>query len=69
MLKMGVIEPSPSPWSTPVVKVDKKNGKARICLDSHRVNDITVKESYFIAYINLKYNKFLSSIDLSDAYH
>lgn len=73
MLKMGVIEPSCSPWSSPIVKVDKKNGKARICLDSRRVNDVTIKESYPIAYINrilgrLKSTKYLSSIDLSDAY-
>lgn len=52
MIKKGVIEPSSSPWSSPIVKAEKKNGKIRICLDSRRLNDVTVKESYPIAHIN-----------------
>lgn len=73
MLEMGVIVPSCSPWSSPVVAVEKKNGKTRICLDSRKLNECTVKEAYPLPYITrilgrLKSTNFLSSIDLSDAF-
>lgn len=73
MLELGVIVPSCSPWSSPIVAVDKKNGKTRICLDSRKLNEYTVKEAYPLPYITrilgrLKSTNFLSSIDLSDAF-
>lgn len=73
MLKMGVIVPSNSPWSSPIVAVEKKTGKLRICLDSRKLNDVTIKEAYPLPYITrilgrLQSSKFLTSIDLSDAF-
>ncbi|XP_063599491.1 uncharacterized protein LOC134775811 [Penaeus indicus] len=42
----GVIEPSSSPWLSPVVLVRKKNGTTRFCIDFRGLNAVTVAVSY-----------------------
>ena len=46
MLKRGVIEPSSSPWISPIVLVKKKDGPTHFCLDYHKLHEVTVKDSY-----------------------
>ena len=72
MIALGVIEESDSPWFSPVVIV-RKPGKVRLCLDSRKVNDITIKNAYPMPLIDgilsiLPKAQFISSIDLKDAY-
>jgi len=43
MLQTGVIEPSNSPWSSPVCMVRKKDGSYRYCVDYCRMNSVTSK--------------------------
>lgn len=73
MLKENIIQPSKSPWSSPVLTVPKKDGGIRLCLDSRKLNSVTVKDSYPLPYTsaildNLRNAKYITAIDLSKAF-
>lgn len=73
MLKLGVIEEADSEWANPLVVVRKSSGKVRLCLDARGLNSVTVKDPYPLPHIGrilaqLRTTKYLSSIDLSDAF-
>lgn len=73
MLSLDVVEYCESPWSSPILLVNKKDGKPRFCLDSRKLNTITKKDAYSLPYVteildNLKNAKYISSVDLSKAF-
>ena len=73
MLRNRVIEPSTSPWSSPVVLVAKKNGDLRFCVDYRKLNDATVKDSYPLPRIDdtldaLGGSQWFSTLDLKSGY-
>ena len=73
MQKQDVIEPSSSPWSSPIVLVGKKDGSTRFCVDYRKVNDVTHKDSYPLPRIDdtidaLAGSKWFSTLDLKSGY-
>lgn len=46
MLQAGIVKPSSSPWSSPVVMVPQKNGELHFCIDYRRLNAITIRDVY-----------------------
>ena len=74
LLEKGFIQPSSSPWGSPILFVNKKDGGFRLCVDYRALNKVTVKNSYPLPRIDdifdqLTGAKFFSKIDLRSGYH
>jgi hypothetical protein len=74
MLSKGLIRPSASPWGSPVLFVDKRDGTIRLCVDYHKLNEVTIKNKYPLPKIEdlfdqLNGAKVFSKIDLRTGYH
>ena len=73
MLEKKVIEPSSSPWASPIVLTKKKDGTSRFCIDYRRVNDVTLKDAYPLPRIDdtldaLAGSCWFSTLDLASGY-
>lgn len=73
MLEAKIISRSRSPWSFPVIIVNKSDGSKRFCIDYRKLNNITVKNSFPLPLIDdilarLGKAKYFSSLDLKSGY-
>lgn len=73
MLDLGIIEPSESPYSSPMLIVKKKDGGNRLCLDFRKLNKLTVFDAEPMPDIaeimtQLSNSKYFTRIDLSKGY-
>lgn len=72
MERAGIIEPSRSPWSSPVVIARKKDEKPRFCIDFRRVNEVSEKDAYPLPQVATTLEKLreakVLSIDLKQGY-
>ena len=73
MLKLGIIEPSESPYASPIVLIDKKDGSKRFCIDFRTLNRFTVFDAEPLPdpehiFASISQDKYFSKFDLTKGY-
>jgi hypothetical protein len=71
---LDVIEPSSSPWSSPVVPVRKKDGSIRMCIDYRQLNRVTIPDKFPVptladSVFGLYGTEFFTRLDLVRGYY
>ncbi len=73
LLERGIIRESTSPYSAPIVVVDKKTGDRRMCINYRDLNTKTKKNSYLILrqteiFASFQGAQWFTSLDLTSGY-
>jgi hypothetical protein len=73
MLRDGILEPSHSPFSSPLVVVSRPGKSLRICVDARKINEITVPDNQRTPPIQELIQKFegvkyMSNLDLTASF-
>jgi len=74
LLEKGFIQPSTSPWASPIVAVRKPDGSARLCVDYKKVNAITNDHPFYMPRVEevlegVGQATFISKLDLTKGYY
>ena len=74
IMKQGIIQPSRSPFASPVLLVLKKNGEWRFYVDYRHLNAITIKNHYPLPIIDelldeLAGSAWFTTLDLRASFH
>ena len=75
LLEQGIIEPSNSPWSAPMLLVPKQDGSLRPVIDYRKLNDLTIPDRFPVPVIRLLLQEIgqsqnvFSTIDLKTGFH
>ncbi|UYV72084.1 hypothetical protein LAZ67_9001766 [Cordylochernes scorpioides] len=73
MMEIRVVQPSKSPWASPVVLVRKRDRSVRFCVDYRGLDEVTKKDVYPLPRVDdaldcLKGAKIYSTMDLKSGY-
>ena len=73
MLQKDIVQPSSSPWASPIILVPKKDGSLRFCIDYQKLNSVTRKDAYALPRVDdtleaLSGSKWFSTLDLICGY-
>ena len=71
---LAIIEPSVSPWNSPIVPILKKGGGLRMCLDYRRLNQVTVPDRHPVpnladSIFGLHGTQYFTRLDLVKSYY
>ena len=66
LLDKGYIRPSSSPWGSPVLLVEKKDGSLRMVVGYRGLNEVTIKNKYPLPMINDLFDRLRSEEHTSE---
>ena len=74
LLAAGIIRPSLSPWSSPIIPVRKKDGSVHLCVDFRRNNAVSVPDPHLVPRVDETIERlgkavYLSKLDLNKGFH